>query len=393
MKFVHMYGTRHHYITRDGYIYSDIEKRIIDEERENDPLISVRENEILFKMKLSKLLMYSFYGKSNLKIMNIDPGSDINIDTLEYQYKLSKVTNEGIYLDSEFFKRHPMYTDIYININGVVYVYQYNRQKFIKWKFPTQYPAIHIKRKNHMVHRLVYETHIGKIPEDLVINHMDLMKNNPSIENLEVVSIAQNNAHSREFHLQDEYWSDEIVHVICGMLEKGMHSRDIAMTMGYSSYKDIKRISSRISSILKKEYYHEISSNYDFSNYEKYQGRKLTELKRDDALHETCKLLAYDKELSDLEISRITGIEGSTIRYIRLGKNGKWSKRITDLYEIDPRTRSTVGKYRKFNNDEIREIRGLLDKGYSLRKIEALVNVGKETIRSIKNGVAYADVP
>ena len=48
------------------------------------------------------------------------------------------------------------------------------------------------KRKSHRVHRLVWETFVGPIPEGLQINHKDENKSNNSLENLEVMTQKQN---------------------------------------------------------------------------------------------------------------------------------------------------------------------------------------------------------
>ncbi|GLC83028.1 HNH endonuclease signature motif containing protein [Lacrimispora brassicae] len=47
--------------------------------------------------------------------------------------------------------------------------------------------------KSMRVHRLVYMAHKGEIPKGLEINHKDKCKTNNCIENLEVVTRAQNN--------------------------------------------------------------------------------------------------------------------------------------------------------------------------------------------------------
>ena len=48
------------------------------------------------------------------------------------------------------------------------------------------------KRKNYLVHRLVWETFVSPIPEGLQINHKDENKCNNSLENLEVMTPKQN---------------------------------------------------------------------------------------------------------------------------------------------------------------------------------------------------------
>ncbi len=50
-------------------------------------------------------------------------------------------------------------------------------------------------RKSFYVHRLVYETFIGCIPDNMEINHMDFDKTNNSISNLEVVKHIDNVHH------------------------------------------------------------------------------------------------------------------------------------------------------------------------------------------------------
>ena len=59
------------------------------------------------------------------------------------------------------------------------------------------YKCVHIRnahkqRKMHYVHRLIWETFVGPIPEGLQINHKDENKINNSLENLEVVTPKQN---------------------------------------------------------------------------------------------------------------------------------------------------------------------------------------------------------
>lgn len=48
------------------------------------------------------------------------------------------------------------------------------------------------KYKCYLVHRLVWETFVGPIPEGMQINHKDENKSNNSLENLEIVTPKQN---------------------------------------------------------------------------------------------------------------------------------------------------------------------------------------------------------
>ena len=48
------------------------------------------------------------------------------------------------------------------------------------------------KLRKHSVHRLVWKTFVGPIPEGMQINHKDENKTNNSLENLEIVTPKQN---------------------------------------------------------------------------------------------------------------------------------------------------------------------------------------------------------
>jgi hypothetical protein len=65
------------------------------------------------------------------------------------------------------------------------------------------YVRYHINKKNLRAHRLVYEAYKGKIPQGYCINHIDGNKVNnrctdDDTNNLEVVTIADNNKHAIE---------------------------------------------------------------------------------------------------------------------------------------------------------------------------------------------------
>lgn len=52
------------------------------------------------------------------------------------------------------------------------------------------------KRRVYMVHRLVYEAHVGPIPEGYWINHKDGVKWNNTLENLEATTPSDNHLHA-----------------------------------------------------------------------------------------------------------------------------------------------------------------------------------------------------
>lgn len=74
-----------------------------------------------------------------------------------------------------------------------------NKEKIMKQTYygtPRKYLAVKLTKnqnpKNFLVHRLVAETFIGAIPEDMEVNHKDEIKTNNNVENLEIVTCKEN---------------------------------------------------------------------------------------------------------------------------------------------------------------------------------------------------------
>jgi hypothetical protein len=77
-------------------------------------------------------------------------------------------------------------------ISSVGVVASVSSKKERKYKIKEGYAVIALsksgKQKTHPVHRLLYEAFIGKIPEDLVIDHIDRNRLNNSLSNLRLVT-------------------------------------------------------------------------------------------------------------------------------------------------------------------------------------------------------------
>lgn len=53
------------------------------------------------------------------------------------------------------------------------------------------------QKKSELVHRAVIKAHVKNIPSDIPVNHINGIKNDNNLSNLELSSIADNNKHSR----------------------------------------------------------------------------------------------------------------------------------------------------------------------------------------------------
>lgn len=57
------------------------------------------------------------------------------------------------------------------------------------------YSYINYSRKKLYIHRIVYAKYIGELNEELVINHKNGIKHDNRVENLELVTVKENNIH------------------------------------------------------------------------------------------------------------------------------------------------------------------------------------------------------
>lgn len=82
-------------------------------------------------------------------------------------------------------------------INKKGEVFSVRRGRVLKPFLSGEYPSVSINGKRRYIHRLMAAQFLGNI-EGLTVNHKDLNKHNNSLDNLEIVTQAENNRHARE---------------------------------------------------------------------------------------------------------------------------------------------------------------------------------------------------
>lgn len=96
-------------------------------------------------------------------------------------------------------------------------------KKIIPAKQSKGYLYLHLyndgKSTNELLHRLIYKTFIGEIPDNMFVDHIDRNKSNNSLDNLRLVTASQNSINSNNvdeakgYHKSGDYWQA----VICSV--------------------------------------------------------------------------------------------------------------------------------------------------------------------------------
>lgn len=171
--------------------------------------------------------------------------------------------------------------------------------------------------------RIIFELFKGPIPEGLVINHIDGIKTNDHIDNLEAVTMAENNQHARDTGLNNGWckYSDELIKQAIEFILEGYDNRQISNKLGINK--------GTITDLRKRRYRKDIFEQY-FPEFTRF-GSKFYEYSKDLILSV---LRDIRKDiLSAKEIGQKYGISQGQILSIK--KNTRWNgekyKELRDL--------------------------------------------------------------
>ena len=86
--------------------------------------------------------------------------------------------------------------DVYIDDDLVIYSYKFHGDKLSQKKIGSNgsYPTVRTKLGHRFIHRIVYETFVGEIPEGYQIDHINTNKLDYRLENLRLVTAKENMA-------------------------------------------------------------------------------------------------------------------------------------------------------------------------------------------------------
>lgn len=98
-------------------------------------------------------------------------------------------------METVLYKRHPVFQHLFASCDG--HVFSLKSGRFLKSMSTSGRPYVVTgSRKSAFVHRLVWEAHVGEIPKDFVVNHINADKKDNRLINLETVTQSQNVAHA-----------------------------------------------------------------------------------------------------------------------------------------------------------------------------------------------------
>ena len=171
---------------------------------------------------------------------------------------------------------------------------------------------------------------------------------------------------SKQYNINEPQITEEEVHEICKLMEKGYTNIKLASMYGRSR--------NTISKIRNGVIYHNITKKYDLINSYYKCYKRLTEQQ----VHEICKLL--EEGHSNKEIAKKFNIDHSTVSDIRCGAS---HKDISSRYNIRRKTLTV---------EQIHEICKLLEEGYDNNQIGDKYNISPNTVSNIRNGNVHEDI-
>lgn len=123
------------------------------------------------------------------------------------------------------------------------------------------------------IHRLVYKTWVGEIPDGYVIDHLDNRKWNNNYTNLQAITASENSRKAAQDGLYNSsfQWNEDNVYKVCKMMEENVSVRDIAESFGIYPRDVIKYKNFRNQLYNFRKYqrsWKDITEKFDFNGYD-----------------------------------------------------------------------------------------------------------------------------
>ncbi|MBJ7900265.1 MAG: hypothetical protein GC158_10175 [Cyanobacteria bacterium RI_101] len=234
------------------------------------------------------------------------------------------------------FRKHPT-LGYYISDQGIIMKSRGCGEKKL-FCGKSGYLSLTCNGKFYLAHRLVYETFFGEIPDGWQVNHINGVKSDNRLENLEVVTPQENMRHAVATGLKEgskgednsmAKLDNEAYYQIIDEIMSGLSNSAIAKKYGlHPRYVSLIRGKKRLQSL--------------WENYESIHGKNPVPSSGDNSslsLDNRLSLLADLESIGNAEIAVKYGLDPSTVSKIRSRK--QW-KNTWEIFEMKVR-RSSVG--------------------------------------------------
>ena len=238
---------------------------------------------------IAKLVWETFIGEINTYIRYSD-GNELNVDikNLYVDLDIEQLSSTKYLINDIAYQVIPGFSAYVISRKGTVY--SLKRRQFVARSFNhANYPTVTLVDDNgfrspRKVHRLVYLTYVGPLNSELVIDHIDSNKLNPSVENLRQISNRENicRAYSNNdyyvFKSIDDYnindnlpYKENEIEKICKMMAENKPHDEILVRLGYEyTNANYNSLVSTTTKLRNREIYRDIADKYNVPEKPKF---------------------------------------------------------------------------------------------------------------------------
>lgn len=292
---------------------------------------------------LPKVLLIAWTGDIDLEVQCKD---EYDPNSRNTSYRINDedlvISDNCICIKEIEFKKISNYSNYYISNSGMVF--DLNNRMFVSHKLNgDSYHTVCLfkngKFKTPTIHRLVYNTFVGEIPEGMELDHL-YSKSRNGVDDVEIVTHQENIRRAQKAGCYKGNYTEEDVIEICELLQAGHQAFKICNMKGlYKGDPDYDRFLSFIYHIRNKETWKDVSDKYNFPPTKIGGGRT----RSDEDIHKICQMLqdGYTQQ----EIANEMGINRQYVSDIRRGLIRKEISKNYDFSNCRKR-----GEQRKENN-------------------------------------------
>lgn len=328
----------------------------------------------------------------NTDVGYISPWSFASADLWYKIKKVKRIDEKTLSINGNIFKEISVNHAYYISEYGVIYsvqkdcIIKQNTSK--KYRIANLYDDKLKKTRSFYVHHLVYEAYIGERPKDRskVIDHIDNHPWNNYYKNLQLITYKENTMKDAQaiadsynssidkhlFNMHGSYsYTNDVIEKICELMMDGWSSSEISKYFGIEDEKSRSRMMTLCYRLRNHLTRPEISSKYDFSNYDTVYSKIRSNnhdgnITSKDMEAVVCRM--YDREFNQSQICGLTNLDKRVVRNIT-----SRSTRVNNIYSSD--------ETKSFNDPIKNAVSYFIDEGKSVVDITSILKIPDKTVK------------